>query len=219
MHKRGLRASIQLMKVALIAVGMVVSLGGSVAAHSGKPDARSVLRQEMQILWTGHAVWMRDYIIASTTGNEEKAALEERLLRNPEDFGFSIARFYGIENSKKFADLLKAHALIAFEAIEAAKSGDKTRLEAADKKWHENGADLASLLNQLNPRYWPRQSLSDAWNRHLSLTMNQISARLQKNWKDDVAAFDEDYDCILMLAECITDGIIKQFSSKFYSPS
>ncbi len=219
MHKRGLRVSIQSLMVALIAVGIVASLAGSVYAHAGKPDARLVLRQEMQTLWTGHAVWMREYIIASIAGHEETSAIGERLLRNVDDFGFAVAQFYGVENSNKFADLLKAHVLVTFEVIEAAKAKDKVRLEAADQKWHANAADIATFLNKLNARYWPQQCLNDTWDQHLAFTMNEITARLETNWKEDAAAFQKDFAHILEFAECLADGIIKQFSSKFYSAS
>ena len=122
----------------------------------------------------------------------------------------------GIEKSKKFADLLKTHVRITFDVVEAAKVGDKTGLEAANQKWHDNASDIAAFLNELNPKYWPKQCLDDTWDQHLSLTMDQITGRLQKNWKDDITAFDKDFAHILEFAECFAEGIIKQFSSRFY---
>lgn len=219
MDKRARRSLIRRIKMLLVVVGILAFLVASAYAHSERPDAKSVLRQEMHTWWTSYAFWMREYIVASIAGNEETATIRERLLRNLEDFGFAVAQFYGIESSNKFADLFQAHALIAFEVVEAAKSGDKAKWAAADKKWHENGADIVAFLNKLNPKYWPKECLSDTWNQHLSLMMDEITARLQKNWKDDISAFDKDFGHILGLAECFADGIIKQFSSKFHSAS
>jgi len=222
MDKQAVHAGIRRVKMALIVAGILVSLAslmGNACAHSGKPDAKSVLRNEMHNLWTSYTFWMRSYIVASIAGNEETSAIGERLLRNVDDFRFAISQFYGIENSDKFADLLKAHVLVTFDVIEAAKAGDKVRLEAANQKWHANAADIATFLNKLNPRYWPKQCLNDTWDQHLALTMDEITARLQTNWKDDITAFEKDFAHILGFAECFADGIIKQFSSKFYSAS
>jgi len=217
MEKQKRQVAILRLTMALVLVGAFAFPVSNPYAHSGKPDAKVVLRQEMQKLWTDQVFWMREYIVASTAGGEETSAIGERLLRNAEGFRFAISRFYGIENSDKFADLLKAHVLIAFDVIEAAKAGDKVRLEAANQKWHANAADIATFLNNLNPRYWPKQCLNDTWDQHLALTMDEITARLQTNWKDDITAFEKDFAHILGFAECFADGIIKQFSSKFYS--
>ncbi len=222
MDKQALHLGMQRVKMALIVAGILVSLAslmGNAWAHSEKPDAKSVLRHKMHNLWTSYTFWTRDYVVASIAGNEGASAIGERLLRNVEDFRFTISQFYGIENSDRFADLLKAHVLVTFDVIEATKAGDKVRLEAANQKWHANAADIATFLNKLNPRYWPKQCLNDTWDQHLALTMDEITARLQKNWEDDTTAFEKDFAHILGFAECLADGIIKQFSSKFYSAS
>ena len=216
MDKWARRRLIRRIEMFLVAVAILASFGGNAYAHTEKPDAKFVLRQEMHRLWTGYAFWMRQYIVESIAGNGEVSAIGDRLLRNQEEFGFAVAQFYGIENSKKFADLLKTHVRITFDVVEAAKVGDKARLEAANQKWHGNASDIAAFLNEINPRYWPKQCLDDTWHQHLSLTMDQITGRLQKNWKDDTAAFDKDFAHILEFAECFAEGIIKQFSSRFY---
>ena len=40
---------------------------------------------------------------------------------------------------------------------------------------------------------------------------------MNKKWNDDVTAFDEVYNHILMMADALTDGIVKQFPDKFGS--
>lgn len=40
-------------------------------------------------------------------------------------------------------------------------------------------------------------------------------ARLQKNWREDIVAFDKNLDHMMMMAEGLADGIIKQFPARF----
>jgi len=51
-------------------------------------------------------------------------------------------------------------------------------------------------------------------NTHLSTTTNEVVARLNKNWDEDVRAFDAVYDHILKMSDALSDGIIKQFPQK-----
>ena len=65
-----------------------------------------------------------------------------------------------------------------------------------------------------NPN-WPRATLVDMMNNHLSTTTDEVVARLTKNWEADVRAFDAVYDHILQMADALSDGIIKQSPEKF----
>ena len=50
---------------------------------------------------------------------------------------------------------------------------------------------------------------------HLTTTKNEVTARLNKNWEEDVRAFDAVYDHILKMSDALSDGIIKQFPERF----
>jgi hypothetical protein len=54
-------------------------------------------------------------------------------------------------------------------------------------------------------------------NKHLSTTTDEVVARLTKNWDADVRAYDAVYSHILMMADALTDGILKQHPQKFAS--
>jgi len=51
-------------------------------------------------------------------------------------------------------------------------------------------------------------------NEHLALTTQEATARLEKNWTADVAAFDKIFDQAMHMADALTDGIVKQFPNK-----
>lgn len=50
---------------------------------------------------------------------------------------------------------------------------------------------------------------------HLKLTTNEVVARLNKDWPADIAAYDPVHNQILLMADGLSTGIIRQFPEKF----
>ena len=177
-------------------------------------DAAWTLKQDMRKLWTDHVVWTRDYIIAATTKQPDAPFAEKRLLKNQDDIGNAVGKYYGAAAGRQLTTLLKDHIAIAGDIVKAAMAGDKTGQKAADDRWHKNAADISDFLSKANPN-WPRATLLDMMNTHLSTTATELTARLTKDWDGDVTAFDAVYDHILHMADALSDGIVKQFPDKF----
>ena len=138
----------------------------------------------------------------------------QRLLKNQEDIGNAVAVFYGKDAGTKLISLLKEHITIAVDLINAAKSGDQAKFQEIDRKWDRNGEDIAEFLSKANPN-WPQATLSSMMKMHLMTTKNEVTARLNRNWDQDVKAFDAVYDHILKMSDALSDGIIKQFPERF----
>jgi hypothetical protein len=192
--------------------------GGTVTAESHGEVAldqnQLAFRQAMRTLWSDHVIWTRQYIVAAAAGDPSAQAASTRLLKNQEDIGNAVVPYYGAPAGAKLTDLLKQHILIAVDLVGAAKVGDKAKQTDADTRWHANAADIATFLSGANPN-WPKQTLLDMLNDHLALTTQEAVARLQSKWDDDVMTFDKIYSQALMMADALSDGIIKQFPSKF----
>lgn len=180
---------------------------------SVRTDA-SELKQAMRELWAEHVIYTRGYIVAATSNDPSASAVAARLLKNQEDIGNAIVPYYGAEAGAKLTSLLKDHINIAVDLVGAAKANDKTRLASADARWKANAADIATFLSGANPN-WPRATLLNMLNEHLSLTTQEATARLERRWSDDVALFDRIFDQALHMADALTDGIVKQFPGKF----
>ena len=183
----------------------------SSAAHN---DAAVMLKQDMRKLWTDHVVWTRDYIVAAVGDQPDAQAAAGRLMKNQEDIGNAVAKFYGAPAGQQLTTLLKRHISIAVDLIKAAKAGDKAAQQQADNKWQQNGVEIADFLSKANPN-WPRARLADMMKKHLATTTDEVVARLNKNWDGDVRAFDAVYDHILHMSDALSDGIVKQFPAKF----
>jgi hypothetical protein len=206
---------------ALILASAVALAGVSAHAqeHPGNHDASApkttaaALKQDMRKLWTDHVVWTRTYIIAAVGDQPDAGAAATRLLKNQEDIGGAVGVYYGKAAGDNLTGLLKGHITIAVDLIKAAKAGDKSAQDAADRKWHANSDSIATFLAKANPN-WPRATLVDMMNTHLSTTMDEVVARLKKDWDGDVRAYDKVYDHILKMSDALADGIVKQFPER-----
>jgi hypothetical protein len=51
--------------------------------------------------------------------------------------------------------------------------------------------------------------------KHLDFTTSEVVSRLKKDWPADMKAYDEGHEHMLMFADMLSDGIIKQHPKKF----
>jgi hypothetical protein len=194
-------------------MGMPSPAGSGNLAAASSPAADS-LRRAMRKLWSDHVLWTRQYIVSAALDDPSAQAASARLLRNQEDIGNAIVPYYGAAAGARLTDLLKQHILIAVDLVSAAKAGDTARQTDADRRWHQNATDIATFLSGANPN-WPRQAVLDMLNQHLALTTQEAVARLQHRWNDDVNAFDRIFPQALMMADALSEGIIKQHPGRF----
>ena len=204
--------------VVLAAVSVIGSAAGTPATSTSSAGAVSpssvALRTAMRKLWADHVLWTRQYIVSTVLNDPSAQAASVRLLKNQADIGNAVVPYYGAAAGAKLTDLLKQHILIAVDLVSAAKGGNAAKQADADKRWHQNAADIATFLSGANPN-WRRQTLLDMLNRHLALTTQEAVNRLQQKWNDDVSNFDAIFSQSMMMADALSAGIIKQFPAKF----
>ncbi|MGZ8896571.1 MAG: glycosyltransferase [Candidatus Aminicenantales bacterium] len=174
------------------------------------------LGMAMRMLWEDHITYTRNYIISALAGLEDQGKIAERLLRNQDDIGNAIKPFYGDAAGAKLTALLRDHILIAVDVVKAAKAGATDDLAAASKKWTANADDIAAFLSGANPN-WARAEMTDMLHKHLDYTTQEVVSRLKKDWGADIEAYDKGHAHMLMFADMLTHGIVKQFPAKFKS--
>jgi hypothetical protein len=168
----------------------------------------------MRDLWVDHIVWTRQFIVDSASDLPSVNETTHRLLNNQEDIGNAIKPFYGNDAGNKLTDLLKQHILIAADLVKAAKVGNQTAVADANNRWAQNANDIAHFLSNANPN-WSEQDLRNMLYSHMNATKAEAVARLQGNYKDDIAAFDKVHKQAMQMADQLSLGIIKQFPDKF----
>ncbi|WP_434799391.1 hypothetical protein [Terrisporobacter vanillatitrophus] len=75
---------------------------------------------------------------------------------------------------------------------------------------HENADKISEFLSSANPNYSDKV-LKDMLHKHLQYVTDQVVAKLNKDWNADIQAYDKGEDHMIMFADIITDGLIKQF--------
>ncbi|GAA0077468.1 hypothetical protein UT300005_18460 [Clostridium sp. CTA-5] len=181
-----------------------------VASKNSTCDLKMLERK----LWIEHVLWTRNFIISDLASLEDKDAVLQRLLKNQNDIGNSIKPYYGEEAGNKLSTLLKEHIKIAGQVVDAAKNNNKDDLDKYNKLWYENADKIADFLSSANSNY-SNKTLKDMLHKHLKLITDEVVARLNKDWKVNIEAFDKGEDHMIMFADEISDGIIKQFPKKF----
>jgi hypothetical protein len=169
----------------------------------------------MRKLWEDHVTWTRLAIISLETGTPDTDATVARLLRNQTDIGNAIKPYYGNAAGNALTAQLRTHILIAADLIAAAKAGDQAKLADAQARWTANADQIAATLASVNPRYWKLGTMKAEMHMHLKLTTDEAVARLQGKWTTDVAAYDKVNRHILHMSDMLSDGIVKQFPSRF----
>jgi hypothetical protein len=172
------------------------------------------LRTNEKRLWIDHVLWTRSFIVSDLASLPDKEAVLQRLLKNQDDIGNSIKPYYGEEAGNKLAKLLREHIEIAGKVVASAKANNKADLEKYNKLWYANADEIAKFLSTANPN-WSESELKDMLYKHLEFITAQVVARLKNDWKADIVAFDKGEDHMIMFAEILSNGIIKQFPDKF----
>jgi len=183
------------------------------AASSTAVMSQADFRNAMRKLWEDHITYTRNFIISALAGLEDTPKVTERLLRNQDDIGDAVKPIYGDDAGKKLSVLLREHIVIAADIVKAAKGNNNPGVEAGEKKWQGNADDIAGFLSGANPK-WAKPELTEMLHKHLEFTTTEVVSRLKKDWAADIKAYDQGHDHMLMFADMLSDGIIKQNPTK-----
>jgi hypothetical protein len=193
------------------------AMGTPPAASRDARPSQMMLRMDMRKLWEDHIIFTRCVIISLVAGLPDLDAEVARLMQNQVDIGNAIKPYYGEEAGDKLTALLKEHINGAAAVVTAAKAGDQAKLADAQKAWYANADEIAMFLSGANPTNWPQDALKSMMKTHLDTTTDEAVMRIKGDWAGDIAAFEKVHMHILMMADALSNGIIKQFPDKFRS--
>jgi hypothetical protein len=169
----------------------------------------------MRKLWEDHITWTRLTIISFAHDLPDLPATQARLLRNQADIGNAIKPYYGRAAGNRLTALLEEHIVGAVALLQAAKAGDQAAIQQRSAEWYANGNEVADFLHGANPRNWPRTMLRRMMKRHLDQTLREAVDRLEGDYAADIRDYEQIHRHILMMADTLSDGIVKQFPRRF----
>ena len=199
---------------------LLLLVGGNSQAAIPNPqlaDTASAVKFEnsMRMLWEEHVSWTRAYLISAFNNLDDKAVVLQRLLRNQSDIGDSVKPYYGTDAGNQLTSLLTTHINIAGNLITAMSANDTANANVAMVAWQSNANDIAVFLNKANPSNWALADLQAMMTAHLNATTTEVKAEFAKDWIGSVNAYDTIETQILMMADTLSQGIIKQFPDRF----
>ena len=168
----------------------------------------------MRKLWEEHITWTRLVIVDIANALPSEGADTQRLLKNATDLADAMKGYYPSDASDSVGSLIKDHLTIAATLVHAAKSGDTAAASTAETQWYANADALAAALSGANPA-WPQADVKAMLYDHLKLTKQEAVAAITQDSAGSIAAYDQIHVQALMMADTLTDGIIKQFPEKF----
>jgi hypothetical protein len=206
---------------ALAAVVTIVPLNSSplAAGHSSRGGRETTLavHDTWRKLWEDHITWTRIVIMGVLDNLPGTQTYAGRLLQNYEDMEDALKPFYGDE-AEELGDLIQDHLLIAVDVLNAAKAGNTSALNEAVARWYQNAEDIAHLMANLNPRFWPLGETERMWREHLDATLDEAVKHLTGDFAGEVAAYDLVHTLALEMADFISRGLVRQFPSRFAGP-
>ncbi|MDQ0300498.1 DUF917 family protein [Salibacterium salarium] len=210
----------KLWAMAFISLFLLNTLPESISANSntqeqGVSQSEVQFENEFRRLWIDHVMWTSNYITSATTaGAEDQEQVLARLLKNQEEIGNAVKPVYGEDAGNKLTDLLKEHIVIAGKIVDAAKNEKEDIVNQLNKEWYTNADDIAEFLSGANPNL-KNENLKKLLYTHLELVTDDLIASLEKEWDARIVAIDEGITHIILMADAISDGVVKQFPEKF----
>jgi hypothetical protein len=190
--------------------------GHTHATAAAAPTAKQVrFHDGMRKLWEDHITWTRLAIVSFAGGLPDFDQTAARLLRNQEDIGNAIKPYYGRRAGNRLTALLKEHIAGAVELLKTAKAGDDAGFTTAKEAWYRNGRQIARFLSNANPRFLPFAATNRMMKGHLDQTLDEAAHRLGGDFTADIRDYERIHRHILMMADAISTGIIKQFPRRF----
>jgi len=212
--------------IALASMVIVIAISGTGESDAtGTPAHRTAVQvrtakaaafhDAMRALWEAHGSWTHMVIVSFVGNLPDLAAEEQVLLRNQVEIGNAVKPYYGRAAGNKLTKLLDAHILGAVTVLEAAKSGDPSKLAQAEAAWYANGRQIADFLHVANPRFLSRAAARKMMKIHLDQVIEQAVDELKGDYAAGARAFAPYIRHILDMADMISGGIIRQFPARF----
>lgn len=202
----------------------------TMAINGGLPayvinEASMVFRMDSRSAWMKWVFSLMNYAVSLNGNLPGTDQVKGRMHKNAVAIGDFLIPYYGITAARAVSTALIAIDDIGMHYVEALKAKKPT--EEIVKSWEPYVADVAKLMNELNPTYWPRSLIADILTNLVRAWQDQLTARAKGDIIADEIAIDYLNKLIVTgvpdhqkagfssLADLFSRGIIAQFPAMF----
>ena len=173
------------------------------------------LKVNMRDLWAGHIFWVRNMVMSTKYGDTEASKIAEgKVVENAKAIADAIVPLYGKKAGDKLFELLAGHYGAVKEYMTTAFAGDADGKGVAVEKLKKNAEEIATFLSSANPN-WPKETVLGLFMAHGGHHITQIDQINSKDYSAEAKTWDDMRKHIYVIADALTDGIVKQFPKKF----
>ncbi|MBU5425146.1 hypothetical protein KQI41_01875 [Tissierella pigra] len=172
------------------------------------------LINEVRMLWIQHSEWTRMVFVSIIFKTPDKEAVIFRLLRNLADFAYFLRVFYEDNVAFRFSDLLTENLSLARNLVEYTMLGDTKLAEKTNEKLYKNADEISLLLSSINPN-WHYESWRAMLYIYLDMVKNMAGEMLDGNYRESINIYDKFEREVMVMAEIMYNGILKQLPCKF----
>jgi len=168
----------------------------------------------MRTLWLENVFWTRMTIVSIIQGCDNRASVQNRLMRNYQDIEATLSPYLGNETATKYGDLIKKNTQLTVDLAIAAGNKDQAAYENTSKSLLKNANNIAAFENATITKL----SIDDRlvmWHNNLNLTNNETKELANKDYNASIDTFDLLEEQTNMMADSLTNGIIQKSPTGF----
>jgi hypothetical protein len=210
-------------KVGILAVAAAFLFAMTATSYASKdskssiPGATTAVATDAALrdLWIEHAFWVRAVVVETIAQNDAAAgAAEKEVVANAKQIGVAIEPFYGKDASAKLFELLAGHYGAIKDYLNATIANDKAKQDVAFKSLVDNAAAISKFLSGANPNL-PYDALNGLLVAHGNHHVQEILQLRAKDYAGEAKTWKAMKDHLYVIADALTDGLVKQFPKKF----
>lgn len=171
---------------------------------------RDNVKEKMRNVWEQHVFWTRLLIISIIERLNDEPETANRLLRNATDLANIYRPYYGEKIANTIDKLITDRLVIGSKLIHALADNDIREANKLDIEWYKNADAIANALSSINP-YYNEEELRRMLYEHLDLTKDEVTNRLNRNYKKEIEVFDNVEKEAIMMSDYLSNGINRQF--------
>lgn len=172
------------------------------------------LNNSMRNAWSEYVHGIRMLMLSTVETLGDRDAVAGTVLESPRAVAVICAVYYPKESADRVEDLLTDMVRTGAAVFKAHKDKNKEKSEGYGEQWFDHADRLAEQLSSMNPNV-ELETVRKRIYAILQLLKQSAKMRLEKEYKEDILAYDSAKQESMEMADYLVNAIAKQFPDKF----